>query len=292
MTSALPSHTHIDTQTHRCLTLHSWGEKVCVFVWIQTRVLTWCTSVSDTSVSVNVSVEYLWNLRFIVKWKLKISCFMNCQNWKPRLWPRVIQRCSGAREAFILVLVYWHLALCTCTTVLVLILCSTLCVHYILYDMHVFIHLNAKRWHHTVWKTCSNVLKTVSVKVYFSGKASAEVCLENMKQIAEHAYFICLSGLVWSGRSNKSGFTSFINTHTHTHAEKHTNTPCWQLCCEECAGECTRGTKRQREWAEGREWRLHRETWQWDLILIHDVIKRRSFRWVKMNNNDEYTTTC
>lgn len=63
-----------------------------------------------------------------------------------------------------------------------------------------------------------------SVKVYFSGKASAEVCLENMKQIAEHAYFICLSGLVWSGRSSKSGFTSFINTHTHTHMLRNTQT--------------------------------------------------------------------
>lgn len=43
-----------------------------------------------------------------------------------------------------------------------------------------------------------------------------------MKQIAEHAYFICLSGLVWSGWSSKSGFVSFISTHTRMH--RHTQT--------------------------------------------------------------------
>lgn len=41
--------------------------------------------------------------------------------------------------------------------------------------------------------------------------------LGEFRKIAEHAYFICLSGLILGRRSNKSGFVSFINMHARAH---------------------------------------------------------------------------
>lgn len=65
--------------------------------------------------------------------------------------------------------------------------------------------------------------KLCVLKCTFLEKAPAEGhCQENRKQIAEHAYFICLSGLVGSGWSSKSGFVSFINTHAHTEVNTQT----------------------------------------------------------------------
>ena len=47
---------------------------------------------------------------------------------------------------------------------------------------------------------CENKLFVCLKSVFFWKEASAEGhCQESMKQIAEHAYFICLSGLVWRG---------------------------------------------------------------------------------------------
>lgn len=111
--------------------------------------------------------------------------------------------------------------------------------------------------HWIMWKAWSNTLEAlVSLKVYFSGGVSAQGhCQENMKQIAEHAYFICLSGLVWSGWSSKSGFVSFISTHTHvcTDTLKHT----WLTAL--LWGVCRWMHRRQRE--TGRASRGERERW-------------------------------
>lgn len=142
----------------------------------------------------------------------------------------------------------------------------------------------------------------VSRKVYFSGGASAKGhCQENMKQIAEHAYFICLTGLVWSGWRSKSGFVSSINTHIHTHACTDTLKHTWLTAL--LWSECTGGSERQREWAEGREnagcrdrkTRKTKTVRLWDLTgrvetnsWYHDDLSGdRTYRGMKMNNNHE-----